>query len=264
MGNKVKKLILILLFLIPTFGQADTLNTRLTAKQLGDIFMWARVYSARQTYVGSQYATNDSTKDGKTWASAVASLTEAIAKANLNLPRNSTNPVAIKVSDYFISDSIYTLPAYTAVYAPLGEYTNKTSWTFGTGSFVIDVTNLGGVSAINNITGLQDSLNNRPRTYRYATTGKTSNTTLTNVVPAGCRVKDVVITNTTANAVYVNIGSGAGLTDVANNIEVPASDFVVFQPNNIFSASATQTLYLHSANWNSASLNIIMIFEKLF
>ena len=69
-----------------------------------------------------------------------------------------------------------------------------------------------------------------------------------------------VITNTTANQVYISIGSSSGATDVANTILVPANDFIVIQSSAIFSSSATQTLYLHSVNWNSSSLNLIMIF----
>jgi len=156
----MKKLILFLLFLSPIFGQVPPDSLDFTLKQVNQGLMLSRVYNQDVTYVGQQYATNDSlsTRDGKSWASAVASITQAIARANANLPRNSTNPHLIIVCDNFISDSVYTIPAYVKVQALAATFSNKGSWTLGTGSTVVDNASIGGAIAQSDVTNLPDSL----------------------------------------------------------------------------------------------------------
>jgi hypothetical protein len=94
-----------------------------------------------------------------------------------------------------------------------------------------------------------------------------SNTTV--VVPAGMSILQIIIENTTGNAVVggVKIGTSSGATDVVAAFAVASSslthvsDSVLLKA--VFSMTADTTLYIQAVTlWNSASLNIHFVLRS--
>ena len=84
-------------------------------------------------------------------------------------------------------------------------------------------------------------------------------------VLGGYKITDVVIENTTANVVTINIGSINGGNDIANNVEIGANDFIdVLVGKALFSKTTEQDLYASSSNWNSADLIIKISVKKVY
>lgn len=93
-----------------------------------------------------------------------------------------------------------------------------------------------------------------------------ANATLT--IPANDKLQDVIFRNTTANAVTINVGTTAGGSDVVNGLVVPANGWISAADQaaiakKLLNASADTTLYVSSANWNGATLNMAAIFDSL-
>jgi hypothetical protein len=104
---------------------------------------------------------------------------------------------------------------------------------------------------------------NRPDRWRDYRGQIVANTTLTNIALNGYETTKILLRNTTANPVVVNIGTSTGgnqLTPTA--VTVPANDIVIITVNKFFSISEQQTLFIHSTNWNSASLGLFINQEK--
>ena len=94
-------------------------------------------------------------------------------------------------------------------------------------------------------------------------TAITGDTTWTSVVPAGFELERIVFENSTANAVTINLGTSAAGTQVINGGAIAASTFTTLLANKTFSRTANQTLYLSSADWNSASLVATLFFRRI-
>jgi hypothetical protein len=66
------------------------------------------------------------------------------------------------------------------------------------------------------------------------------------------------------NSVPVGLGSSSGATDVMFPITVPASGTITAGltsfGKNWFSASSTQTLFIDSTAWGTASINVVIIY----
>lgn len=92
----------------------------------------------------------------------------------------------------------------------------------------------------------------------------------TTSVPAGWAIDNIFFANTTANAVSVKIGTTSGASDVmvidvgANALADSFQSLDWILKKRLFSVSADQTLYVQSAAWNSASLNIRVKRSKIF
>lgn len=95
----------------------------------------------------------------------------------------------------------------------------------------------------------------------------TANTTV--VIPAGYSILQIIVANTTANAVTggVKIGTTTGATNVvlalavgANSIQaIPDASVLI----KVFSRTVNQTLFLQAVtSWNSANLNIYFVLRK--
>jgi hypothetical protein len=84
----------------------------------------------------------------------------------------------------------------------------------------------------------------------------TANTTLTSIIRSGYLLKTIVFRNNTANAVTVNVGTTAGATDVVNALAVGANAVVVATVQKVFSATANQSLFVHSSAWSSANIDV--------
>lgn len=89
-------------------------------------------------------------------------------------------------------------------------------------------------------------------------------------IPANAFIQQIIIENTTANAVTggIKIGTTASATDVvaaltvAGNTLTPVLPTAMLKP--IFSTSASQTLFIDAVvAWNSASVNVTVVYGQL-
>ena len=83
------------------------------------------------------------------------------------------------------------------------------------------------------------------------------------IIPAGFVLNNVIIHNKTANAVTITMGTTEDGTDIASATEIGANAIDTFNIYNVFSLSAAKDVYLQSANWNSASLDVYLNLEKI-
>ena len=84
-------------------------------------------------------------------------------------------------------------------------------------------------------------------------------------VKAKFEISAIVVQNTTANAVTINIGSTSLGTDVVNAFALGASETKKLPlSTTFFSTTIGQTLFISSGSWNSASLNIHVTISKIW
>ena len=85
-------------------------------------------------------------------------------------------------------------------------------------------------------------------------------------VKAKFEISAIAVQNTTSNAVTINIGSTALGTDVVNAFVIPASSPPVKLPlgTTFFSTTSGQNLFISSALWNSANINIHVTISKIW
>ncbi len=102
---------------------------------------------------------------------------------------------------------------------------------------------------------------------RYVRKGITTDTTLTGVVPAGYRLKSIVVQETAGFAIQggLKIGTTAGGTDVVNGQTVGINALVdCTLGTRLFSLTAAQTLYVEDVTaWNSASIDLYLEMERI-
>lgn len=96
----------------------------------------------------------------------------------------------------------------------------------------------------------------------------TSNQTV--IIPAGCVIQQIVIENTTGNAVTggMRIGTTNGGADVCTAITVGANALSMVADasilKRIFSMTVDTTLYIQAiVAWNSANLNFYFVLRKV-
>lgn len=89
-----------------------------------------------------------------------------------------------------------------------------------------------------------------------------ANTSLNNIVPEGYMLENIVVVNKTSHAVSITAGTATGTTDVISTTEVGANIIYTFLIGKIFSFTDKKTLYIKSADWNSASVDIYVIMRK--
>ncbi|MCH8838849.1 MAG: hypothetical protein IIA60_13815 [Candidatus Marinimicrobia bacterium] len=122
--------------------------------------------------------------------------------------------------------------------------------------------------------GLHGSVNgaiplNLPSNHlaRYEKQGITADTTLTEVVPAGYRIRGIIVEETAGNAITggLKIGTSAGGTQVVNAQAIGASALVdCALGTRLFSLSAAQTLYVEDVTaWNGASIDLYLEMERI-
>ena len=84
-------------------------------------------------------------------------------------------------------------------------------------------------------------------------------------VKAKFEISAIVVQNTTANAVTINIGSTALGTDVVNAYALGASETKKLPlGTTFFSTTLGQNLFISSGSWNSANLNIHITISKIW
>ena len=84
-------------------------------------------------------------------------------------------------------------------------------------------------------------------------------------VKAKFEISAIVVQNTTANAVTINIGSTALGTNVANAVVIGANSVVkLLLGTTFFSITSGQNLFISSALWNSANINIHVTISKIW
>ena len=94
-----------------------------------------------------------------------------------------------------------------------------------------------------------------------------ANTTV--VIPAGYSILQIIVENTTANAITggLKIGTTTGGTQVVVALAVAANSIQAILDatilKRVFSRTANQTLYVQAVTaWNSANLNIHFVLRK--
>ena len=103
---------------------------------------------------------------------------------------------------------------------------------------------------------------------RHIKPGITGDTTLTDAVPAGYRIKSMVADVTGAGAgMILNIGTSAGGTQVINGQDISANGlFDLTVTKNIFSLSAAQSLYVNDDGgtaWSGVSVDLYIETERV-
>lgn len=90
------------------------------------------------------------------------------------------------------------------------------------------------------------------------------------VLPANCVLRDIIVANTTANAITggLKIGTTAGAVDIVAALAVGANAFVFVTDalllKRAFSATVPQQIFYDAVTaWNSANVNIHFIYENL-
>ncbi len=80
------------------------------------------------------------------------------------------------------------------------------------------------------------------------------------------KITDLVIKNTTANLVHINLGTTPGGSDILNNFSVGANAFIddIVLLKSLFSETVEQSIYVSSSNWNSANLIIKFSVKKVY
>jgi hypothetical protein len=83
-----------------------------------------------------------------------------------------------------------------------------------------------------------------------------------NLLPAGAYIQQIIFNNTTANAAgNVSVGSTSGAADVVAAVALGANGLLAATlAKTVFSASASQQLFLTSTAWNSANVNVTVVF----
>lgn len=96
----------------------------------------------------------------------------------------------------------------------------------------------------------------------------TANTTT--VIPAGYSILQIVVENTTGNAITggIRIGTTNGGVDVAIAVAVSANSLFVIPDSTllklIFSLSSNTTLYVQAVTlWNSSNINLRFVLRKV-
>jgi len=103
---------------------------------------------------------------------------------------------------------------------------------------------------------------------RYLKPGITGDITLTDVIPAGYRIKSMVAEVSGAGAgMRLNIGTSAGGTDVVNNQDISSNGlFDLTVAKNIFSLSSPQSLYVNDDGgtvWSGVSVDLYIDLERV-
>ena len=90
------------------------------------------------------------------------------------------------------------------------------------------------------------------------------------VIPAGYSILQVIIENTTSNAVTggIKVGTTSGDTDVVASLAIGANALFAIPDatilKKIFSLSSSTTLYIQTLTlWNSANLNFHFVLRKI-
>jgi hypothetical protein len=83
-------------------------------------------------------------------------------------------------------------------------------------------------------------------------------------IKATFMIDEILIINTTANSVTVNVGSSSGGTQVVNALVVGANTTVVATlGTRYFSNTSGQNLFISSGSWNSANVTISVTVKKI-
>lgn len=98
-------------------------------------------------------------------------------------------------------------------------------------------------------------------------TGITAQNFSSIILPASAYIREIIVQNTTANAVTggIKVGTTAGGTDVVTALTCGASCLTFVADSalskRVFSATATQALSIDAVTgWNSASVNVTVIY----
>lgn len=94
-------------------------------------------------------------------------------------------------------------------------------------------------------------------------TSVTANATV-GTLPANATILYAIARETAGHGVTISLGATSGATDVVNSVALTASTSTIIPitsfSNAWFSSGATQSIFIDSASWNSASVNITVYY----
>lgn len=147
--------------------------------------------------------------------------------------------------------------------AKISGYTELTS---PDGSDILPIVDLSGTPITKKVT-VDNLVGSGGDIVKEIKSAITSDTTWTDLVPAGYMLEAVVFEETAGNAGTLSLGTSDGAVDVFEDIVVAASDITVVRIDEIFSTSSAQTLDLNddgaSGTWNSCSVNVTFLMRKI-
>lgn len=103
---------------------------------------------------------------------------------------------------------------------------------------------------------------------RYEKTGITADTTLTDVIPPGYRIKSMAADVTGAGSgMVLNVGTSSGASDVVNGQDISSNGLFDLTPaKRIFSLGSGQSLYVNDDGgtaWSGVSIDLYLAIEKV-
>jgi hypothetical protein len=104
-----------------------------------------------------------------------------------------------------------------------------------------------------------------------AVTGSTMNISATDIdsdglittIPPGYMLEFLVFSETGGAGVTIDIGTTAGDDDIISAYVIGANELVTQSIGMVFSTTATQQIFIHSAAWTTAELDIYILLRQL-
>lgn len=91
-----------------------------------------------------------------------------------------------------------------------------------------------------------------------------SDTTLTDLIPAGFILTNMLIEEINSQEVDINIGTTVSGYDVLYDQTIDADDSQVLVFDRFFSKTSDQTIYVNSDDWNGSSINIYIQMTRIY
>ena len=88
------------------------------------------------------------------------------------------------------------------------------------------------------------------------TLGMSSNTEISAVILAKYKCNDIIIENTSGTSVTINIGTTLGGVEIASALVCAAGSLQQVSVNHIYSSTTTQSIFIASSSWTTASIDI--------
>lgn len=86
---------------------------------------------------------------------------------------------------------------------------------------------------------------------------------LITTIPAGYMLEFLVFSETGGAAVTIDVGTTAGDDDIISSYAIGSNDVLTQSLGIVFSTTSTQQIFIHSAAWTTAELDIYILLRKL-
>lgn len=86
---------------------------------------------------------------------------------------------------------------------------------------------------------------------------------LITTIPAGYMLEFIVFSEVGGAGVTIDVGTTAGDDDVISSYVIGANEVLTQSLGIVFSTTATQQIFIHSAAWTTSELDIYVLLRKL-